>query len=312
MGLFDRWFGKKPVPLPADKDEGAEGHDDDDELDDAPAKHGRPILGPPDFVRAAEMQRAYWTHDPDEMGQLAAQGVDRLSFRDLLRLHHLTCLERVEPGVDRVANGERLHVILRRLLSEESPYRPRSAMIWQGKLAQPDSSRTPEIQGQLCNPSLTHLGSLEVYRVDTEMRPVRVDFVGFDELSGVIFASPSLIRAAKLFYEDGRAEVVTVPLLYGLTWALGDEHDRSGQMTRFVRHFEGADTVASDRSGIGVGQQDLTASSAEGLRMFGLGSVAEIVFPLDMRDPRFEEKARQRGMDPVAIRKQHASRKAVN
>ena len=33
MGLFDRWFGKKPVPLPADKDEGAEGHDDDDELD---------------------------------------------------------------------------------------------------------------------------------------------------------------------------------------------------------------------------------------------------------------------------------------
>ena len=65
--------------------------------------------------------------------------------------------------------------------------------------------------------------------MDAEMRPVGLDFVGFDELSGVIFASPSLIRAAKLFYEGGRSEVVMVPLLYGLTWTLGDEHDRTAR-----------------------------------------------------------------------------------
>lgn len=284
-------------------EEGEKGDEDDDELDGTPAQRGEPIHGPPDFVRAAEMQRAYWTHDPDEQRQLETRGIERLGFRDLLRVHHLTCMERVEAGTDRAANSEKLRAILRRLLSEESPYRPQPALVWQGRMAQPGSDTAPDMQGQFLNPSLTHLGSLEVYRVDEEMRPVRVDFVGFNELSGVIFASPSLIRAAKLFYEDGRAEVVMVPLLYGLTWTLGNEHDRSGQMTRFVRHLVGESFGAPSPVGIGLGQQDLTVTGAEGLRLFGLGSVAEIVFPLDMRDPRFEEKARRRGMDPAEIRR---------
>jgi len=311
MGLFERLFGKKPAPPAAEvsdeeDDDGAEEHDDEDDLEAVSSMRGEPIDGPPEFVRAAEMQRAYWTHDPDEQAQLEARGVEQLGFSELLRLHHLTCMERVEPAADRSANGEKLRTILRRLLAEESPHRPRAAMIWQGKMAQPNKEKAPDMQGQLVNPSLTHLGSLEVYRVDAEMRPVRVDFVGFHELSGVIFASPSLIRAAKLFHEDGRSEVVMVPLLYGLTWALGNEHDRNGQMTRFVKHLEGEDIGTPGSPGIGLGQQDLTVKGAEGLKLFGLGSVAEIVFPLDMRDPRFEEKARQRGMDPAEIRKRMA------
>ena len=67
MGFFDRLFGRKPVPLPADKDEGAEGHDDDDELDDAPAKPCRPILGPPDL----SLLSALYPHMADENLALA-------------------------------------------------------------------------------------------------------------------------------------------------------------------------------------------------------------------------------------------------
>lgn len=308
MGLFDRWFGKKaspPVaPEPTDVDNGDVDNDDEDDLEGSSGPRGGPIEGPPDFVRAAEMQRAYWTHNPQEQHRLEARGVEKLGFSDLLRLHHLTCLERLRPGADRAANEEKLRPILRRLLSEESPYRPRSALVWQGK---PSQDREPDMLGQLSNPSLTHLGGLEVYRLDAQLSPVKLDFVGFDELSGVLFASPSLIRAAKLFHEDGREEMVMVPLLYGLTWDQGDEHDRSGRMTRFLCHLRALNTGemgAPGASGIGVGQHDLTITSPDGgMRMFGLGSVVEILFPLDMRDPRFDEKARRRGMDPEAIRR---------
>jgi hypothetical protein len=39
-------------------------------------------------------------------------------------------------------------------------------------------------------------------------------------------------------------------------------------------------------------------------RLFGLGSLAEIAFAMDMRDPRFNEKARARGIDPDDVRRQ--------
>jgi hypothetical protein len=164
------------------------------------------------------------------------------------------------------------------------------------------------MQGELVNPSLTHFGCLEVYRVDATNQPIALDFVSFDELSGAVFAAPNLIRAAKLFYEGGRnAELVLVPLLYGLTWAVGNEYDRSGQMTRFVSHFEADEVRAAGATGVGVGQQDLTVAEATGgRRVFGLGSVAEISFPLDMRDPRFDERARARGIDPDEVRRRFA------
>jgi hypothetical protein len=143
-----------------------------------------------------------------------------------------------------------------------------------------------------------------VYRVDAANRPVRLDFVSFDELSGVVFGPPSLVRAAKLFYDDGRGEVVLVPLLYGLTWAIGDEFDRAGRMTRFVAHLDDEELGALGASGIGVGQQDLSVRRRDGSgSLFGLGSVAEVSFPLDVRDPRFDAKARARGIDPDDVRR---------
>jgi len=50
MGFFDRLFGKKPsapTPDPVDEDE------------DIQPTDAQPVHGPPEFVRAVELQRAY-------------------------------------------------------------------------------------------------------------------------------------------------------------------------------------------------------------------------------------------------------------
>lgn len=295
MGFFDRLFGKKPTaPAPA-----ALGDEDD-----IRPSNSQPINGPPEFIRAVEIQRAYWTHNAEEQVRLESRSVDQLSWPERLRLHHLICLQRLNAGPERAAATEKCRQSVRALLAPDSPYRPRPAMVWQGQSAQPGGDREPDMQGEFLNPSLTHLGCLEVYRVDAANQPTRLDFVSFDELSGVVFAPPNMIRAAKLFHDDGRAEIVMLPLLYGLSWAIGNEFDRAGRMTRFVAHLDGEDVGALGASGIGVGQQDFSVRGQDGGgNLFGLGSVAEISFPLDMRDPRFDAKARARGIDPDEVRR---------
>ena len=295
MGIFDKWAGKKPAASPIGPVSAEDGL-----LPTDP----QPIQGPPEFVRVAEMQRAYWTHNAEEQARLEARGVEQLGWRDVLRLHHLICLQRLTRGAEREAATEKCRRTVRRLLAADGPYRPRPAMVWQGQATQPGTSREPDMQGQFLNPSLTHLGCLEVYRVDATNSPTRLDFVSFDELTDVVFAPAKLIRAARLFYEDGRDEIVFVPLLYGLTWALGDEYDRDGRMTRFIAHLNDDELAGLGASGVGVGQQDLFVRSREGGgSLFGLGSVAEISFPLDVSDPRFDDKARARGIDPDEARR---------
>lgn len=295
MGIFDKLFGKKSTNRPGSPVEAASG---------APSTRAQPIEGPPEFVRAAEMQRAYWTHDAEEQRRLEARGVDQLGWRDLLRLHHLSCLQRLSGEPERGTAAEIGLQTAHRLLSSDSPYRPRMAMIWQAHAAQPGAGDEPSLTGDLLNASLSHLGCLEVYRLDATNQPSQIDFVSFDELSAVMFAAPSLMRAAKLFYEGGREEIVLVPLLYGLTWAIGDELDRAGRMTRFVAHLDSEALGAYGASGVGVGHQDLTIRGREGEgSLFGLGSVAKLSFPLDMSDPRFDERARGRGIDPDDLRR---------
>ncbi len=255
------------------------------------------------FDRGAELQRTYWTHKPEEQSLLEGRGVEQLNWRERLRLHHLICLYRLNADPERTGTTEKCGAIVRRLVAVDSPYRPRLAMIWQRQSSQ-EREREPDLHGELLNPSLTHLGCLEIYRVDAANQPTGIDFVSFDELSGVMFAPPALIRGAKLFYEDGRTEIVRVPLLYGLTWAIGYEPDRLGQTTRFVAHLEVEMIHGLARLGMGVGQQDFFIRHQSGGRcLFGLGSVAEISFPLDMRDPRFDEKARTRAIDPDEVRR---------
>jgi hypothetical protein len=289
MGLFGRLFGKSTGPPAPDPVGG-----DEETLPSNPP----PVHGPPEFVRAVELQRAYWTYNAGEQAALEARGSEQLSWGERLRLHHLVCLRRLVPGAGREEAAEKSRHLVRRLLAADSPYRPRTAVIGQGQ------SVGTELQGEFLNASLTHLGCLEVYRLDAVNQPTRLDFVGLDELSGVGFAPSKLIRAAKLFYEGGGDEVVFLPLLYGLTWAIGNEFDRDGRMTRFVAHLADADAGPLGATGLGVGQQDFTIRGPDdGASLFGLGSVSEISFPLDMRDPRFDERARGRGIDPDEVRR---------
>lgn len=292
MGFFDKLFGKKPsADAPNTEDE------------DLRSTESQPIHGPPEFVRNAELHKSYWTHNADEQYELEARGIDQLGWREVLRLHHLFCLQRVQPS-NQHSVADKCRLTASRLLESDSPYRPRPAMIWQGQSAQPGHNREPDMQGECLNPSVTHFGCLEIYQLDAANQPTEIDFVSFDELSGAVFGPPNLIRAAKLFYDDGRDHIVLVPLLYGLTWAIGNEFDREGRMTRFVAHLDNQEASEYAASGVGVGQQDLCIRQDGGSTLFGLGSVAEISFPLDIRDPRFDEKARARGIDPDQVRRQ--------
>jgi hypothetical protein len=184
MGFFDRLFGKKAAaPAPGDEDE------------DLRPTGSQPIHGPPGYVQAVELQRAYWTPNADEQSQFEARGDEQLTWRERLRLHHLICLQRLNSGPERAAATDKCRQTTRRLLASDSPYRPRPAMVWQGQSAQPGHNREPDMQGEFLNPSFTHLGCLEIYRVDAANQPTGIDFVSFDELSGVVFAPPNLIRA---------------------------------------------------------------------------------------------------------------------
>src|SRR5262249_13490706 len=136
--------------------------------------------------------------------------------------HHLNCLEVLESGAvrrelenDEIATPDatpadaldRCRQTADRLLAAESPYRPRQADVWQGAVS-PEERRAPTFQGLLCNPSLTHLGSLEVLRLDGRNRPRELAFVAFDDLRGVVMAPPNVFRAARLFFDDGRTDEI--------------------------------------------------------------------------------------------------------
>ena len=267
------------------------------------------VEGPPEFVRAVALQTEYWTSDAEERARLEARGVGQLEGRELLRLHHLYCMALVADAGD-AATVEKLRVTRRRLGSPESPYRPQPAMVWQQRRAQEGGERPPELQGLLLNASLSHLGCLEVIRLDAADKPVKLDFIPFGDLSGMILGPPTLLRAAKVFLEGGGAEIVSLPLLYGLTWTLGGEDDRAGRVTRFVAHLPSSPDAAAETwhdlgSGVGIGHQDFQVlGQGGGGTLFGLATMAEVMFPLDVRDPRFDERARRRGLDPEEIRRQ--------
>jgi len=269
--------------------------------DDLEYTGDQPIEGPPDFVALVELQKAYWTPNAGELAELEGKGIDRLAWREKLRLHHLRCMHHIFPNALTGNPPPNTLQSWQVLNAQDSPYCPCTAMVWQGETFQPESESPPSKQGTLLNPSLTHAGSLEIYRLDENHRPISIAHVSYDELTAILFAPPKLIRAAKLIYADGRDEIVMVPLLYGLTWSFGSEFDRTGQMTRFVAHLEGTGTGKYGTVGIGIGQQDLFVQDS----LIGLGSVAQITFPLDMRDPRFDLKARARGLDPDKLRKEH-------
>jgi hypothetical protein len=269
--------------------------------------------------RCRELQQDYWTFDAEEKERLLKQNPERLSWNDTLRLLHLSCLELLgtDEGQKQLlakeaeapremsdsAAGSLCRALAERLITSDGPYRPRLVLVWQGNSGQ-SSEREPDIQGIFRNASITHLGALEIIRIDEDGRPTELAFVGLDELRGVAFGAPAVFRMAKLFYDDGRGdEIVFVPLLYAVSWGTPNTYDRDGSMTRFCCHVAVEGEPA--RLGVGIGHQDFTVLRRDGdASLFGLGSVGEIAVALSTDDQRFEQKCKARGLDPVEVRRQ--------
>jgi hypothetical protein len=266
-------------------------------------------------------QTDYWQFNPEAKAGLVRSDPLQLAWPEALRLNHLCCLEVLETekgraafqseevgADDQVDLAEGLDLdfwpdLLGKLVSNESPYRPRHCDVWQGD-APMSEAREPDLGGPFYNASLTHFGCLEVIRLDARQRPRELAFVPLDDLDAVVLAQPSLFRAAGLFYNDGREhETVWAPLLYGISWRSTHQYDRDGTFTRFVGHQQ---VSGLDESfGIGIGHQDFVIKKGDGgATLFGLGSVSQISVALEVADPRFDEKCRARGLGPEEVRRQ--------
>jgi hypothetical protein len=268
-----------------------------------------------------DIQKKYWRFDAEEKASLVQRDPLQLPWPDMLRLNHLCCLEILQTKLGKyylddpdaygrdLGSGSVVDLhrgldlafwpdVLRKLLSAASPYRPRISLIWQDK---PVVRRKADFQGLFMNASITHIGSFEIIRVDANRKPVKLGFVGLDELRSVKFAGGALFRAAKLFYDDGRAdEIVWMPLIYGVSWACPDDQDHNGTFTRWVGHMPVEIGGACRDMGIGIGHQDfdITNSAKKGAILVGLGSLDEIEIALDIDDPKFEMKCQVRGLNP--------------
>jgi hypothetical protein len=128
-------------------------------------------------------------------------------------------------------------------------------------------------------------------------------FIPFDDIQAVVFGPPSLYRTAKIFYEYERPdEIVAVPLIYGLSWHFKHSYLHDGSFTQWGCNIK---TKQGFSLGIGLGHQDFkVVKEEEGHTLFGIGSIGQIVIPLEIEDPKFEKKCKSRGLDPDDIKKQ--------
>lgn len=266
--------------------------------------------------RARALQQKYWTPNPDEKRRFLERSVDELKWDETLRLLHLVCLDMISSGsckdqlvseelgpidAPKGDNRELLVQLVTRLYSETSPYKPRHVAVWQGNAGE-SGKRKPDMQGVFRNASLTHLGCIEVIRLDAHQQPAELVFVPLDELRGAVFASPAMFRYARLFFDDGRPdEIVLAPIFYGISWSTPFAFDQDGTFTRFICSVEGDSWQALS---VGVGHQDFVVEKDSNIpAFFGLSSVVELMIELSADDPKFDQKCRARGLDPATVRK---------
>lgn len=238
--------------------------------------------------RAASIQQNYWTPNPDEKKRLLEKSADDLSWEQVLRLLHLTCLEMLSDGSCKEQligdsesteapsgdDRERILKLITMLSSENSPYKPRHANIWQGKHDR-STNRNPDLQGEFRNVSLTHLGSIEIIRLDDNLQPAELTFISLDKLREVVFDRPSFFRYGRLTFNDGRSdENVLVPLLYGISRFSPNAYDKDGSFTRFICSIQSKEDQMEFT--IGVGHQDFLIESGDGSVLFGLGSIKKL------------------------------------
>ncbi len=282
---------------------------------DAPTN--RAAAGEPHVVQALHdgrtIQQEYWRRDTDEQRRLRALYPEQLNWREKLRLLHLTVMEWLhskplhdtwlcaarQNDADAVIEEQCLIIkLISDLISEQSPYRSRVAAVWKGA-EQPREDSPADIQGILRNASLTHLGCLEIIRVDEQALPVEIDFLPLDHIHAVVFLGQGPFRFGKVFYDDQREpEVVMIPALYGISWATDLDLDRDGNFIRFIAAL-GVDGV---EFGLAVGRQDLRLEAKDGPVLVNLASLAKLEVTLLLEDPRFEQKCKARGWNPDMIR----------
>lgn len=291
-------------------------------------------------ARAIELQKAYWRPNPERWRELEGQGLDALDWPDRLRLHHQRCLALLD-----VDNGALRHALLapaseastavtsaglaheqvaasaKVLLARRSPFRPRHGFVWLGEQA-PAGDAVPysDFQGRMLDASLTHLGSLEVVRLDDEFEPAALEFIAFDEIMtvsrGRLTDPAAPFVPARILREYGLPElIVWLPLRHGLTWFAFEPTLVRGLARRSVAATELGNLAdpskalgnALDRRplGICVGPQQfevLSDYAQEGLGRFELRAAYQLSLAIDQDDPRFVDKCRGRGLDPQATR----------
>src|SRR5689334_1868523 len=198
--------------------------------------------------RAIELQKRYWSPAPEELRELEGRGLAALDWPDKLRLHHLRCLALLDGGDGLLRRGllapaserpsaeqlsdaidpvlrDRVAASAKTLLGRRSPYRPRHGFAWLGD-GPPEGDAVPysDFQGRTVNASLTHLGSVEVIRLEpTTLEPAAIEFVAFDDIL-TLARSPrehggTPFVPARILREYGQDElVVLLPLRHGLSW----------------------------------------------------------------------------------------------
>ena len=269
------------------------------------------------FMGSRTIQEDYWTHNAQEKAELLARR-GGLSWPEKLRLLHLAAMELLLSDAGRAAMNDMVLVegsappeglaldlygeLAAELLSAASPYRVRNGMVWLG-LQGHGEKREPSLKGPIRNASLTHLGSLEVIRLDEAGLPRELAFVAMDDIRGAAFGPAALYRYARIFYDDGRApETVLLPLLYGMSWSSREPLFRTGSATRFVFSIRPSDTHPP--MGIGLGQQRLWGHGRHpGPKQttVPLASVDALLTALEVGDPRLLLKSKARGIDPDAV-----------
>jgi hypothetical protein len=295
--------------------------------------------------RAIGLQKRYWSPAPDELGELEGRGLAALDWPEKLRLHHLRCLALLDaregllrrdllapaaerPGAVDLENAiepdlrQRVMASGKALLGRRSPYRPRHGFAWLGD-GPPEGDAVPysDFQGRIVSASLTHLGCIEIIRLDpSTLEPAALEFLAFDQVmtlarSPRAHASDPFVPA-RILREYGQDPlVVLLPLRYGLSWFALEPELLRGQATHEVAPIELrglADPTKAlyeslDRRmlGIAVGPQRLESLSdyaQEGLGRFDLGAAYQISLAIDQDDPRFDDKCRGRGLDVEATR----------
>jgi|GEM_PF-1331242 len=283
---------------------------------------------------AVDLHQAYWSPDPDAKAKLLDKTTDELSDDEKLRLLHLMCIDLMWNRLDDedmnedIPDGperDRMRELRDALMCDGKPQSPvPTAMAWLGHGGGGSEARPPDHTGRLCNASLTHLGLLEVVRIDEkDMVATCVSFIPLASIARLMVAGASLMSAARISYTDGRDdEKVLVPGLYGLSYHSPHAHDQDGSRTRFPLHLQHDDEDDlrhhGPSMGIGIGTcdfhlwpSDVDDEEVEGSQegdpsghvLFGISALNELVQPLSISDPDFDAKAKQRGIDPDEARR---------